>query len=694
MKTYETPNLRNLAVIGHGDTGKTSLVSALLYGAGAVTRLGSVDDGTAVTDYDEEEHERKITLTNGIAHLEYGGVKTNLVDTPGYANFIGDVRAGLRAADAVLTVVSGVDGVQVQTDRTWRWAEEEGIGGFFVVNMLDRERADFQRVLAGIQESFSRTAVPIAIPIGSEHDLKGVISLLDMKTYLAPPEGSATSKPEPIPGDLADAASSARSVLIEMVAEGDESLMEKFFEAGELSDEDLRSGLRAAVCARQIFPVLPSSATHMVGIGPLLDAVLHLAPSPVDRGSRAGVDDKGDEVACAPDPGGPLAMQVFKTLSDQFGTLSVFRVHCGTAKKDMNVQVFNRSTSERLGNLLVLNGREQTQVEAVPAGDIGAVAKLKNTHTGDSLGNKSNPTIFPSIPFPEPIISFAIEPKAKGEEEKIAQGLHRIAQEDSMIRFTHDTETGDQLISGMGTEHVRVVVNKMQRRYGVEAILHAPKVPYKETLKRKSEKTARHKKQSGGRGQFAECKIMLEPLARGSGYEFVDKIFGGSISQGYRPAVNKGIQETAARGYLAGFPVVDFRVTLLDGKEHSVDSSEMAFKIAGSIAFKEAIAECGPIILEPVMEVAVTAPEDCMGDLMGDLSSRRGRVQGMDSMGSQQMIRAQVPMAEMLEYASTLKSITSDRGSYTMTFSHYEEVPAQAQEKIIAEAKAAKEAGT
>ena len=489
---------------------------------------------------------------------------------------------------------------------------------------------------------------------------------------------------------MEEAANAARATLVEIVAEGDEVLMEKFFEGGDLDEEDLLQGLRKGVISRQIFPVVPMVATTMVGIHPLLETIVRLAPSPLDRPPmKAGVPDSEEEISCAPDPSAPVAIQVFKTVADQFGTFSVFRVFSGTLKKDASLDNFGeRGGHERFGNLMLLNGKEHQAVDTLHVGDIGAVAKLKNSHTGDTLGDKSRPILFPAIPFPEPIISFAIEPKSKGDDEKIAQALHKLAQEDPMIRFKHDSETGDQLISGMGTEHVRITVNKIQRRYGVQAVLHAPKVPYKETIRRSAEKTARHKKQSGGRGQFAECKIKLEPLPHGAGYEFVDKIFGGSISQGYRPAVDKGIQETAARGVVAGYPFVDFRVTLLDGKEHAVDSSEMAFKVAGSLAFKECVAECKPTMLEPVMDVVVTAPEECSGDLMGDLSSRRGRVQGMDSMGKNQVIRAQVPMAEMLEYAPTLKSITSDRGSYTMALAHYDEVPREIQQKLVAAATA------
>jgi elongation factor G len=693
MKAYETSQIRNAAVIGHGDAGKTSLVSALLFAAGAQNRLGSVDDGTAVTDADEEEKERKISLSSSLAQFEHGGCKLNLIDTPGYADFIGDARAGIRAADAAIAVVNGVHGPQVQTARTWAWAEEEGLAGAFVINALDRERASFETSVGALQEQFGRQAVPLAIPAGSEHEIAGVVSLLDMKLYPAPAEGSRESKPTDIPAELQDAAAEARGALVEMVAEADEALMEAFFEKGDLDDDALLGGLRGAIAARQIFPVFPAAATRMVGAHVLLEALVRVLPSPVDRPSITAIPEGGgDPVELAPDPDAAVVMQVFKTIADQYGTLTVIRVFAGTVRADTAYQNFTRNSTPRFGSLLSLKGREQTKVAEAYAGDIVAVAKLKDVHTGDSLGEKSRAVLLPPIPFPQPIISFAITAKNQGEDEKIATAVHRLNEEDAMLHFNHDPETGDQILSGMGTEHVRVTVSKMKRRFGVDAVLHAPKVPYRETIRKSAETTARHKKQSGGHGQFAECKILLEPAERGAGYEFIDKIFGGSISQGYRPAVDKGIQDTMKKGTVAGYPVVDVKVTLLDGKEHSVDSSEMAFKVAGSMAFKEAMAQCSPVLLEPVMEVQVVAPEDCMGDVMGDLSSRRGRVQGMEAQGSFQAIKAQVPMVEMLEYASTLKSITSDRGSYTMVLSHYEEVPAQITDKIVSEAKAAQEA--
>jgi len=693
MKVYDTTQIRNLAIVGHGHSGKTSLVSALLYATGAVNRLGRVDDGTAVTDSDPEEHERKISIACGLAQFEHGGVKINLVDTPGYGDFIGEARAGIRAADTVVSVVHGVSGPQVQTLRTWRWAEQEGLAGAFVVNLLDRERADFGKVVGSLQETFARGAVPLAIPIGAEHEFVGVVNLLDMKAYLRPAEGAATGKVEAIPAGMEGAAKAARAALVEMVAEADEALMETFFANGDLDDAALRDGLRKSVAARQIFPVFPASAAHVVGIQALLEAIAAVFPSPAALPARIGKHaETGAEIACAADAAAPLALQVFKTISDQFGTLTLARVFSGTLKHDSNVNNASRNTSTRFGHLLALRGREQTAVEEIKAGDIVAAAKLKDVHTGDSLGDKNRPVVFPPIPFPEAIISFAISAKNKGEDEKIAAAIHRLGEEDLTIHFYHHPETGDQLLSGMGTEHVRVTVSKMQKRFGVEAVLRPPRIPYRETIKKKAETTARHKKQTGGHGQFAECKISLEPLPHGGGYEFVDDIFGGSISQNYRPSVDKGIQESARRGYLAGYPVVDIRVTLLDGKEHAVDSSDMAFKIAGSMAFKEAMALCAPTLLEPVMHVSVAAPEEYMGDLMGDLSSRRGRVQGMEAQNGMQVIKAQVPMAEMLEYASTLKSITSDRGVYTMAFSHYEEIPTQFQERVIAEARAAREA--
>jgi len=695
MKVYDTNQIRNLAVVGHGHAGKTSLVSALLYAAGAVNRLGRVEDGTAVTDSDPEEHERKISIACGLAQFEHGGVKMNVIDTPGYGDFIGEARAGIRAADTVLSVVHGVAGPQVQTLRTWRWAEEEGLAGAFVVSLLDRERADFAKGVGSLQETFARGVVPVAIPIGAEHELGGVVNLLDMRAYLRPAEGATTGKVEAIPAGMETAAKAARAALVEMVAEADEALMEAFFAKGDLDDAALREGLRKGMAARQIFPAFPVSSTHLVGIQALLEVIAAVFPSPAARPPQRGKHaDSGAEILCAADSAAPLALQVFKTISDQFGTLTLCRVFSGTLKHDSSVNNASRGTSTRFGHLLTLRGREQTAVDEARAGDIVAAAKLKDVHTGDSLGDKSRPVVFPSIPFPEAIISFAISAKNKGEDEKIAAAIHRLSEEDLTLHFYHHPETGDQLLSGMGTEHVRVTVSKMQKRFGVEAILRPPRIPYRETIKKKAETTARHKKQTGGHGQFAECKISLEPLPHGGGYEFVDEIFGGSISQNYRPSVDKGIQESARRGYLAGYPVVDIRVTLLDGKEHDVDSSDMAFKIAGSMAFKEAMAMCAPTLLEPVMHVSVAAPEEYMGDLMGDLSSRRGRVQGMEAQVGMQVIKAQVPMAEMLEYASTLKSITSDRGVYTMSFSHYEEIPVQFQEKVIAEARVAREAET
>ena len=689
MKVYDTTQIRNLAIVGHGHSGKTSLVSALLYATGAVNRLGRVDDGTAVTDSDPEEHERKISIACGLAQFEHGGVKINLVDTPGYGDFIGEARAGIRAADTVVSVVHGVSGPQVQTLRTWRWAEQEGLAGAFVVNLLDRERADFGKVVGSLQETFARGAVPLAIPIGAEHEFVGVVNLLDMKAYLRPAEGAATGKVEAIPAGMEGAAKAARAALVEMVAEADEALMETFFANGDLDDAALRDGLRKSVAARQIFPVFPASAAHVVGIQALLEAIAAVFPSPAALPARIGKHaETGAEIACAADAAAPLALQVFKTISDQFGTLTLARVFSGTLKHDSNVNNASRNTSTRFGHLLALRGREQTAVEEIKAGDIVAAAKLKDVHTGDSLGDKNRPVVFPPIPFPEAIISFAISAKNKGEDEKIAAAIHRLGEEDLTIHFYHHPETGDQLLSGMGTEHVRVTVSKMQKRFGVEAVLRPPRIPYRETIKKKAETTARHKKQTGGHGQFAECKISLEPLPHGGGYEFVDDIFGGSIPRQYIPAVEKGIQDARVRGFLAGFPMVDFRATVFDGSFHQVDSNELSFKMAGQLAFKDAMTRARPTILEPIMQVEVYSPSDFAGDLMGDLNGRRGRIAGMDTRGVMTVIRAQVPMSEMLTYEQHLTSATGGRGSYHMEYSHYEEVPHQLQGKIISAAKA------
>jgi elongation factor G len=694
MKVYDTAEIRNVALVGHGDSGKTSLVSAFLFASGAVNRLGKIEDGTTVTDFDDEEIARKISLQAALAHLEWKKTKVNLIDTPGYAAFIADAKAGLAVADGVLLLVEGVAGLQVMTQKVFDFAESNALPLMFVVSKLDRERASFDRCLEQIQGRFGRAAVPIQLPIGEEQAFSGVVDLVSMKACRYAPDASGKSTLEEIPAELRERANAARAALVEMVAEGDDKLMEAFFETGELSQEQLLAGLRTSLIGRKLFPVVAASATHMIGAHSLLDLLVDLLPPPDARGAERGTNPAdGAPLTRVVSSSEPAALFVFKTIADPFaGRLSMFRVKTGTVKGDGSLINVRTGASERLGHVAVMQGKQHDATPELKAGDLGVVAKLKETGTGDTLCDPSSRIQFPPIEFPKPSIAFAVEPKSKGDEEKISGALARLTEEDPVLDVGRDPQTGELLVSGTSQVHVEVAVTKMRKKFGVEATLRLPKVRYLETISKKvTNIEGKHKKQSGGRGQFGVCVIDMEPLGRGQGFKFVDKIFGGSIPQNYRPAVEKGIAETAARGVIAGHPVVDFQVTLTDGKYHTVDSSEMAFKIAGSLAFKEAVKLARPIMLEPIMSVEITAPEDCMGDVMGDLASRRGKPQGMEVQGHFQVIKAEVPMSEMLTYDSTLKSITSDRGSYTMDFNHYEPVPAQIQEQLVAQAAKAKE---
>ena len=688
MKVYDGPDIRNVALIGHGDSGKTSLASALLFVAGAVNRLGRVDDGTATTDFDDEEVARKISLQTSLAHAEWQNTKINLIDTPGYAAFVADAKAGLAVADAALLLVEAVAGVQVITERVFKYCQEFQVPRIFVINKLDRENASFERTMTAIQERFDRRAVPIQIPIGAESGFEGVIDLIAMKTWRYAKDASGTATVADVPADLVDEAKEHHAKLVEMVAESDDALMEAYFESGELPHETMVAGLHKAFLERKVFPVVLASATRAIGIRNILDAAVALLPSPAERGERAGtLPADGSPQTRAPRNDAPVSAFVFKTIADPFaGRLSLFRVMSGTLRGDTPIQNANRGVSERLGAVNILQGKQLVAVPELRAGDLGVVAKLKETRTSETLADPGHPIQYPPIAFPEPAISFAIEPRTKGDEDKISTALARLMEEDPVLRVARDPRTHELLVSGNGQVHVEVAIAKMKKKFGADAILRQPKVPYLETIKRKVPAVqGRHKKQTGGRGQFGDCWIEMEPLPRGSGFEFVHKIFGGSIPQNYRPAVEKGIRESSERGWLSGNPVVDFRVILTDGSYHDVDSSEMAFKIAGSLAFKAAMELARPTILEPIYAIEITAPEENMGDIMGDLSSRRGKPQGMETQGHFQIIKALVPLAEMLTYASTLKSITSDRGTYHMEFDHYDEVPAQTQEKIVGE---------
>ena len=690
MRVYDAPNIRNIALVGHGGCGKTSLASALLFDMGAVNRLGRVDDGTSITDFDPDEIERKISLQTGLAFGEWRKTKVNILDTPGYANFLAETRSALRVADAALVVVDAVAGVEVQTEKVWGYAEEYKLPRIVVVNRIDRERASFARTLASLEKAFGRGVVPVAIPLGEEKAFVGVADLLANRADVYTNDQSGKFQQVEVPDETKAAASEAIDRLVEMVAEGNESLMEEFFEKGTLPHDDLVRGLREAVVAGRLFPVFPVSSLRNAGIQPLLDDVIDLLPSPVERGAVVGEDPTHKApTSREPSPQAPLSAFVFKTIADPHaGRISLFRVYSGTLRADAPVHNATRDTAERLGALELLQGKSQTPVPEIQAGDLGAVAKLKETQTGDTLCDKAQPIVYPPLVFPEPATTFAIEPKTRGDEDKISSALHRIMEEDPVLRLSRDPQTHEMLLSGMGQLHIEVVVGKLKKRFKVEVNLKKPKIPYRETIRAAAEGHGRHKKQTGGHGQFGDCKIRMKPLPRGSDFKFVDDVFGGSIPKNFIPAVEKGIQDARTRGFVAGYPMVDFQVELYDGQYHDVDSSEMSFKIAGSLAYKDAVAKCRPTLLEPIMKVEIAVPEDFAGAVMGDLSSRRGRPQGMEPRGSLQVIKAEVPLAEMLSYDAELTSMTGGRGSYHMEMGHYDEIHAHLQEKVVAAAKA------
>jgi elongation factor G len=688
MKVYDAASIRNVAFVGHSGSGKTQLASAILADAGMINRFGKVDEGTTVTDYDDEEIARKHTLSASLAYAEWNKQKINLIDTPGVGNFLADALAALNVADAALVVVDAVAGVMVQTEKVWAAAEGHALPRLVAVNRLDRERASLDRTLASLRESCSRSVIPIQLPIGDEKAFRGVVDLVARKAFIFKTDGSGAYSEAPVPDEMAAAVEAAREALIEMVAENEETLMEHFFEAGTLTDDELVAGLRGATIAGKLFPLVCTSALLNVGVPQLLDAVVAYLPSPADR-PFPGTDRSGAAVARTADENGPLSAFVWKTIADPFaGRITMFRVVSGAVKADSTVLNKTKDVPERLGHLTLMQGKTPANVPEIKAGDLGAVAKLKDTLTNDVLGDKSDPVTYTAPECPEPVLAYAIEPKSRGDEDKISTSMHRLEEEDPSIRYSRDPQTKELLLYGQGQLHIEVTVAKLKRRFGVDVTLKPPRIPYRETIKSATEAHGRHKKQTGGHGQFGDCKIKVEPLARGSDFEFVDDIFGGSIPRQFIPAVEKGIQETRVRGYLAGFPMVDFRVTVFDGSYHDVDSNELSFKMAGRLAFKDAMTRARPTILEPVMSVDVYTPSDFAGDLMGDLNGRRGRIAGMDTRGATTIIKAQVPMSEMLTYEQHLTSATGGRGSYHMEYSHYDEVPAHLQSKIIATAKA------
>lgn len=692
MKTYTGQDIRNVAVVGHGDAGKTSLVSAFLFDAGVTERLGSVDQGTTVTDYDGDEIERKITIHTSLAHLDWNNRKINLLDTPGYNAFIHDAKPAVQAAELALFVVDAVEGVQVQTEKALGYADDFQKSRMVVINRLDHDRADYAAALKSTSELFGRGAIPVQLPIGSQKEFTGAVDLVRQKAYFYPPDGSGKFQEQAIPDHLKGEADSAREALIEMVAESDDALLEKFFAEGSLSDEEILAGIKKAVLQRKLIPVFATSATLNIGIHPLLNAIAEFGPSPLDFGTvegLLGVDPPAPTIRRPIADDQPYSALVFKTIADPFaGRITVFKVYSGIMKADSTVYNITRNTQERLGPIYVLQGKQMEKIPEAHAGDIVAVTKLRETVTGDTFTDKANPIVYQAVTYPQGAIAFAIEPKSRGDEDKLSTAMQKLLEEDPALKLERDPQTKEFVLSGTGQPHIEVTVGRLKKRYGVDVSLKLPKVPYRETIRKRVESRGRHKKQTGGRGQFGDCTCVFEPLPRGSGFEFLDKIFGGVIPQQLRPAVEKGIVEGAHNGPVAGYPVVDFRVELIDGSTHPVDSDELSFKLAGRKSFREAMQKAEPVLLEPIMDVEVVAPQEFAGDLIGDLNSRRGRIQGMDSRGNQQVIKAQAPLAEMLSYQSTLNSITGARGSYTMEFSHYDEVPAHLAQKIIEQARA------
>ncbi len=689
MKQYEVSKIRNLALVAHGGAGKTSLTEALLFNAGGISRLGRVEEGNTTTDFDEDEIKRKVSISSAMAFCEWKGNKINLVDTPGYADFVADTKICLREMDSAAILVSAVSGVQIQTERVWGFAEEYHLPRLVFINKMDRERADFYRVLEDVRKNLTGQAIPVQLPIGAESLFKGVVDLLTMKAFLYENDASGRFNVSDIPSELRTRAEEYRAQLVEAVAEAEDRLLEKYLEEGFLSDEELIGGLRRTVHSGRLFPVLCGSAYKNIGIQPLLDLIVDVLPSPMGRPEVEGTNPKsGERGRRRVMEDEPLAARVFKTIADPYaGKITLFRVYSGVLNSDSIVYNANKGVKERIGQVAWLMGKGHNPISSVGPGDLGAVVKLKETTTGDTLCDEKAPIILDPPVIPAPIISFAVEPKAKGDEEKMSSALSRFQEEDPSIRVTREAQTKEVIVSGMGELHLEVVVERLRRKFGVEVNMKTPRVPYKESIQGSASAQGKYKKQTGGRGQYGDCWIRLEPLPRGGGYEFVNQIVGGVIPKQYIPAVEKGILEAMDSGVLAGYPVTDLRVTLYDGSYHVVDSSEMAFKIAGSLAFKKAFMNSGPVLLEPIMNVEVIAPDDCLGDVIGDLNSKRGRVMGIEARGKNQTVKAQVPLAEMLKYASELKAVTGDRGEYTMEFSHYEEVPGHIQEKVIAEAK-------
>src|SRR5216683_6311469 len=708
MKVYLGSEIRNVAVVGHAHSGKTTLISALLHAGKMTPALGRVEDGSAVTAYDEEDVARRTTMSNAVAFAEWLGVKINLLDTPGFHMFVHDARAAMLPVEAALVVVNACAGVESVTDRVWRYAGEVNLPRVVVINQVDHPKADSRmgrhQMIEAMQERWGRQVVPVQLPIVDQHGFHGVVDLVTMKAFLYKPDGDGRGEIGKIPEQFAADAKVAHEALVELVAEGKDDLMEEFFSVGTIPEQHLITALHEAIREDRIFPVLYASGLRNVGTDHLLDFLKVYAPAPTERepiatrgiqhvtanghGGNGSVDGLEEIVMRQVDDKQPLALYVYKTMIDPFaGKISFFKVISGQVKNDMVVQNFVRHEPEKLAHLAIMQGRKAVEVLELHAGDLGAVAKLRTTLTGDTLGDKANEIFLEPVPMPEPAMTYAIEPKSRADEDKLAPALHRLMEEDQMVRFFRDPQTNEFLVAGAGQQHIEAIVSKLKRRYHTEVTLKAPKIPYLETVRGRAEAQGRYKKQTGGHGQYGDCKIRMEALPRGGGVVFANDIFGGAIPRQYVPAVEKGIRESAARGFLAGYPVVDIKVTVFDGSYHEVDSSEMSFKMAARLAFRKCMEQAKPVLLEPVMRVEIETPDDFAGALLGDLNSRRGRVQGMESAGTGTTVRAEVPMAEMLSYGTTLTSITQGRGSFRMEMDHYEVVPPMLCEKIVATAK-------
>ena len=687
MKNYGIDLLRNVGLIGHGGVGKTSLAEAMLFVAGETKRLGQVDNGSSIFDYEPEEIKRQVSISAMLGFCEWNKFKINIIDTPGYSNFAADAKGCMGVMDGAVVVINAEEGVQTQTEKVWGWAEESGVRRLVFFNGMNRERADFAAALAGTGDLLTPKPVAVQLPIGSGDGFRGVVDVIRETAHLFAADGSGKMEKSEISEDLADAVSEARELLMEAAAEGDDELLEKYLENGALSTEEIVTGLAAGVREGRVVPALCGAADKLIGIQPLLAAVVEMLPSPLDRPSMGGKDqDSGEAVAVEADENGPLLAQVFKTVSDPYaGRLTFFRVFSGTLSSDSNVMNGSQDERERIGQLYCVQGKEQISVESLSAGDLGAVAKLKVTKTGDTLREEKSTVLFNPIDFPKPAISFAVVPKAKGDEEKVSTSIQRLMEEDPTLKLSRDPQTKEMILSGIGDLHLEVAMEKMKRKFGVEVEFHTPRVPYLETIRRSAQAQGKYKKQTGGRGQYGDTWIEIIPMTRGGGFEFINKIVGGAIPKQYIPAVEKGIIESMETGPVAGYPVTDIQVRLYDGSFHNVDSSEMAFKIAGSMGFKKAFMEARPVLLEPHANMEISVPGDMVGDVIGDLNSRRGKVLGMKPMGAVQVVQAQAPLAEVLTYAISLRALTADRGSFAMEFSHYEEVPALMAEKVIAE---------